>query len=300
MRPGQRRITPAVWVRRGGLGNVVFALPLLLAFGLFSWWPMARSVVMALQQTNFIVTEWVGLDNFARVLADPVLGKAVWNTVQYTVWSLVIGAPAPILLAVFVAELRRARQIASALAYLPAIVPPVAGMLLWKALYDPAPEGVFNTMLGWVGIDPLAWLNDGHIAIPAIIVLATWEGFGTTTIIYIATLMSVRTELYDAAEVDGASIVGRLWHITLPQMRGTILLMLLLQIIGIFQMFSEPYIMTGGGPNNQTITIMMLIFRYAFTLGDYGRATALSVLLAAALAVLSAVYLRLTRGWSTS
>lgn len=296
----RRHLSPAAWVRRGGLGTLAFGLPLIIVFALFSWWPIARSVQMSLQHTNFLVTQWVGLRNFSRVLADPLLGKAVWNTVQFTLWSVLVGFPVPVLLAVFIAELRRARSFASVLAYLPVIVPPVVGVLLWKNFYSPDPHGLFNSVLHTVGTGPLAWLNSESLVIPAIIVEATWASFGTAMIIYLATLMTIRTELYEAAEIDGATIARRFWHITLPQMRGILLIMLLLQLIGVLQLFTEPYVMTGGGPENRSVTVMMLIYRYAFVSGDYGRATALSLLLAGALAVLSAVYLWVTRRWSTT
>lgn len=296
----RKRLRPAAWVRRGGLSTLAFGLPLIIVFALFSWWPILRSVQMSLQHTNFLVTEWVGLRNFSRVLADPLLGRAVWNTVQFTLWSILVGFPVPVLLAVFIAELRRARSFASVLAYLPVIVPPVVGVLLWKNFYSPDPHGLFNSVLHTVGTGPLAWLNSESLVIPAIIVEATWASFGTAMIIYLATLMTIRTELYEAAEIDGATIARRFWHITLPQMRGILLIMLLLQLIGVLQLFTEPYVMTGGGPENRSVTVMMLIYRYAFVSGDYGRATALSLLLAGALAVLSAVYLWVTRRWSTT
>lgn len=294
------RRTPLTWVRGGGLSTLVFFLPLLLAFGFFSWWPIVRSLVLSLQQTNFITTQWVGLDNFTRVLADPLLMTAVLNTLWFTVLALVIGFPVPILLAVIIAELRRTRGLASVLAYLPVIIPPVVAVLLWKTFYRPDESGLFNTVLGWFGLGPLQWLNDPNLVIPSIVVQATWASFGTAVIIYLATLMTIRTELYEAAEIDGASIVRRFWHVTLPQMRGVLLVMLLLQLIGTFQVFTEPYIMTGGGPANRSLTILLLIYRYAFVSGDYGRATALSLLLAIVLTVLSAIYLRLTRRWSAS
>lgn len=294
------RSTPVRWLRKGGLSTFVFAIPMLLVFGMFSWWPIARSLLMSVQQTNFLDTSWVGLQNFSRVLEDPLLGRALWNTVQFLGWSVLIGFPAPILLAVFIAELRRSRGFASALAYLPVIVPPVVAVLLWKNFYSPTPTGLFNTVLGWFAAGPFAWLNDGDLAVPAIIVEATWASLGTATVIYLATLMTIRTELYEAAEIDGASIIGRFWHVTLPQMRGIILILLLLQVIGVMQLFTEPYIMTGGGPENRTVTVMMLIYRYAFGSGDFGRAAALSMLLAIALALISAIYLRATRQWSTS
>ncbi|WP_432989440.1 carbohydrate ABC transporter permease [Dactylosporangium sp. CA-233914] len=288
------------WVRRGGLSTLLFFLPLLLSFGLFSWWPILRSLPLSVQQTNFLTTEWVGFSNFTRVLADPLLLTAAWNTLWFALLALAIGFPLPVLLAIFIAEMRRTRGLASALAYLPVIFPPVVAVLLWKAFFDPSPTGVLNTVLGWAGLGPLAWLNDGDLAMPSIVLQATWASFGTATIIYLATLMGVQSELYDAAESDGAGAFKRFWHVTLPQMRGVLLVMMLLQLIGTFQVFTEPYIMTNGGPENRTVTILMLIYRYAFVSGDYGRATALSVLLAIALSALSGIYLWSTRRWSTS
>ncbi|MEV0354097.1 sugar ABC transporter permease [Nonomuraea sp. NPDC050680] len=297
--PGRSRRV-ARWVSRGGLSTLIFFIPLLVSFGLFSWWPILRSLLLSLQRTNFLTSEWVGLDNFARVLRDPLLLTAVSNTLWFTVLAFVIGFPVPVLLAVFIAELRRARKVASVLVYLPVIFPPVVAVLLWKAFFDPSPQGVFNSVLGWFGLGPVAWLNNGDLAMPSIVLQATWASFGTATIIYLATLMSIQTELYDAAEADGAGVLRRFFHITLPQMRAILLVMFLLQVIGTFQVFTEPYIMTNGGPENRTVTVLLLIYRYAFISGDYGRATALSILLALVLSALSAVYLRATRRWSTS
>ena len=299
-RPRRRPRGPLTWVRKGGLNTLVFLLPLLITFGYFSWWPIGRSVVLSFQKTNLrTITEWVGLANFERVFADPLLGTAVWNTTWFTLLAVLVGFPVPLLLAVFIGELRsRARAAASALAYLPVIIPPVVAVLLWKLMYSPSPEGLLNTLLGWVGAGPLPWLNDGDLAMPSIVVQATWAGFGASTIIYLAALRSIRPDLYEAAEMDGAGVLRRTWHVTLPQMRGIMLIMLLLQLIGTFQIFAEPYIMTGGGPVNRTTTILMLIYKYAFVSADYGKATALSLLLAAGLGLLSALYLWLTRKWS--
>lgn len=295
---GTRFVT---WVRGGGLTTLLFFVPLLFTFGYFAWWPILRSLVLSLQKTN-LVTEpsWVAFDNFARVLADPLLGTAVMNTIWFAVLALIIGFPVPVLLATFMAEMRRSRQIASVLVYLPVIIPPVVSVLLWKQFYDPSTDGLFNAFLGVFGIGPLPWLQDGNMAMPSIVLQATWAGFGQAAIIYLAALMSIQSELYEAAEMDGASVVRRFWHITLPQLRGIMLLMLLLQIIGTMQVFTEPFVMTGGGPVNRTTTVLMLIYKYAFMQGDYGKATALSLLLAVALTLVSVVYLRLTRSWSKS
>jgi multiple sugar transport system permease protein len=295
------RRTPHPRVRRGGLSTLVFALPLLVVFGLFSWLPIGKAVVMSLQETNLVTTDWVGLDNFRTVLSDPLLATAVGNTLWFAALALLFGYPVPLLAAVLMSEVRRARGLYSALAYLPVVVPPVVAVLLWKFFFDARPEGVFNTMLGWVGLGPVPWLQDADWAMPSLVLEATWAAAGGTIIIYLAALTSVPGELYDAAEVDGASVWRKVWHVTMPQLRGVLLITFILQIIGTAQVFLEPYLFTDGGPANATITVLLLVYRYAFGQslgGDYGAATALSLMLAAVLAVLSVVYFRLTRSWS--
>ncbi|WP_200941560.1 carbohydrate ABC transporter permease [Cellulomonas sp. Leaf395] len=299
----RRRGTPLTWVRGGGLSALVFALPLLVIFGVFSWLPIVRAVVMSFQKTNLITTSWVGLQNFQNVFADPLLPVATRNTLWFALLALVFGYPIPLVAAVLMREVRRAKGLYSALAYLPVVVPPVVAVLLWKFFYDPRPEGVFNTILGWVGIPPQPWLQSMTMAMPSLVLEATWAAAGGTVIIYLAALTAVPPELYDAAEVDGAGVWRKVWHVLLPQLRGVLFITLILQIIGTAQVFLEPYLFTGGGPANATVTILLLIYRYAFGNslgGNYGEATALSLLLALFLAVMSLVYFRLTRRWSTS
>lgn len=278
---------------------IVFALPALLAFGYFAWGPILRGVVMSWQRTNLVdPATWVGWSNFEFVLQNPVLGQAVLNTLLFMLLSVVLGFPVPLVLAVLISELRH-RQLYLVLAFLPVVVPPVVGILLWKVFYDPSAQGLFNQILGTVGIGPLPWLNDATSAMPALVVESVWAAAGSTMVIYVAALAGVRTELYEAAELDGAGLLRRIVSVTLPQLRGVILVLLLLQLIGVAQVFAEPFLFTGGGPNNATTTVMLLIYRYAFVSGDFGAASALSVMLAAVLALLSLAYLRATRRWST-
>jgi multiple sugar transport system permease protein len=300
----RKRRGPLAWVSRDGLSTLVFLLPLLIIFGVFSWFPILRSLVMSVQETNLVSTPtFVGLDNFANVLADPLFGKAVANTAYFAVLALIFGYPIPLVLAVIMSETRRFKGLYSALAYLPVVVPPVVSVLLWRFFYDASPTGVFNTILGWVGLGPLPWLQDAGTVMPSIVIEATWAAAGGTVIIYIAALLSVPRELYDAAEVDGASIWQKIWHVTLPQLRGILLITLILQLIATAQLFTEPFLFTGGGPANSTMTVLLLIYHYAFQNslgGDYGMAAALSIMLAAFLGVFTAVYFRLTRSWSTT
>ncbi|WP_402464038.1 carbohydrate ABC transporter permease [Isoptericola aurantiacus] len=281
--------------------TLAFFVPGLLIFGYFAWWPMVRSVSLSFQDTNLVTDPtWVGLENFQNILADPLLWQAVGNTALFAVVSIAIGFPLPLFLATVMNELRRYGGVFRVLVYVPAAVPPVVAVLLWKWFYEPGPDGVFNRIAGFVGLGPFPWLEDTTWAIPSLVLAATWSAAGGTVLIYLASLTAIPTELYDAAEVDGASIWRRVWHVTLPQMRGVMLILLLVQIIATMQTFIEPYVMTDGGPQNSTVTVLLLIFRYAFVYGDYGGAAALSVMLAAVLAVISAIYLRVTRTWSQS
>lgn len=300
----RRRRRAGGWIRGDGPHTIVFLLPLLFSFVLFSWKPIVDAAVMAFQQTNLITSpEWVGVENFVNVLDDPLLGTAVLNTLWFAVLALILGYPIPLVVAVLMSEVRRARGLYSALAYLPVIVPPVVGALLWKFFYDASPNGVFNTIIGWFGLGPLPWLQDAATAMPSIVLFATWSAAGGTVIIYLAALVGVAPELYDAAEVDGAGVWRKVWHVTMPQLRGVLLVTFILQIIGTAQVFLEPFLLTAGGPANSTMTVLMLIYKYAFQNslgGDYGAATALSIMLAVALAIFSAIYFRLTKSWSTS
>ena len=291
-------------MRGGGLSTLVFLLPMLVIFGIFSWYPILRAVVMSVQATNLVEpATFVGIDNFRGVLQDPLFGTAVKNTGYFAFLALVFGYPIPLVAAVLMSEVRKRRGLFSALAYLPVAVPPVVAVLLWKFFYDASATGVFNTLLGWVGLGPLPWLQSSTWAMPSLVLEATWANAGATVIIYLAALTSVPPELYDAAEVDGASIWDKVWHVTLPHLREVLLVTLILQIIGTAQVFVEPYLFTGGGPSDSTLTILLLIYNYAFANslgGDYGSAAALSIMLALFLGLLSAVHFRLTRSWSTS
>jgi len=296
------RRSPLTWVRGGGLSTLLFLLPLLVVFGAFSWYPIARSVVMSLQHTNLVTAPtWVGLGNFSAVIHDPLLPIAVKNTAYFALLALIFGYPIPLIAAVLMSEVRRGRGLFSALVYLPVVIPPVVAVLLWKTFYDGGSVGVFNTMLGWVHLGPYPWLQSQSWAMPSLVLESTWANAGATVIIYLAALTAVNTELYEAAAVDGATLWQKVWRVTLPQLRGVLLVTMILQIIGTAQVFLEPYLFTSGGPANSTLTVLLLIFDYAFGNslgGDYGKATALSLMLAVFLALFSLAYLRATRSWS--
>lgn len=287
---------------KSSLSTLVFIAPMLVVFGLFAWFPIGRALIMSMQKTNLVsAPEFVGFDNFVRVFSDPLFWQATVNTGWFALLALIFGYPLPLAVAVLMSEVRRARGLFSALAYLPVVVPPVVSVLLWKFFYDASETGVFNTILGWFGLGPYPWIQDAASAMPSLVLEATWAAAGGTIIIYLAALTGIAPELYDAAEVDGASLWRKVWHVTLPQLRGILIITFILQIIGTAQVFLEPFLFTGGGPADSTVTLLLLIYKYAFQNslgGDYGAATALSLVLAVFLALLSFVYFRLTNSWS--
>src|SRR3954470_16094054 len=200
-------------------------------------------------------------------------------------------------------EVRKRRGLYAVLAYLPVVIPPVVAVLLWKTFYDAGSTGVFNTVLGWAHLGPYPWLQSQSTALPSLVLESTWANAGGTVIIYLAALTSVNSELYEAAAVDGAGIVHKIWHVTLPQLRGVLLVTLMLQIIGTAPVFLEPFLFTSGGPANETLAVLLLVYQYAFGISvgvGFGQAAALSLMLAAFLAAFSVLFIRLTRSWSTT
>ncbi len=155
------------WVRGSGPTTVLFLLPMLIIFGLFSWWPIVRTAVMAFQETNLVEpAHWVGFANFHRVLTDPLLPTAIRNTAIFAGLAFVIGYPVPLVLAIVMSDLRRMRGLYAVLAYLPVVIPPAVAVLLWQIFYDASDNGVFNTVLGWFGLGPVPWLVSAHWCCP--------------------------------------------------------------------------------------------------------------------------------------
>jgi multiple sugar transport system permease protein len=267
----------------------------LACFGLFSWYPLVRGVLLSFQQVNFVTDPvWVGLDNFRALFADPLFYTAWQNTLLFTGLALLFGYLLPFAIAVLLNELRHFKGFFRIAVYLPVMLPPIVVVLLWQYFYDPG-NGLFNAILGGLHLPESQWTQSPRTAMLSLVLVSTWANLGGATLIYLAGLQNIAGELYEAAELDGANVWQRLRHVTIPQMRFVLLVLLLLQIIATMQVFLEPYQLTGTS-NPDTITVMVLIYRYAFTVNnDFGLAAAMSVLLFAVLGLFSALYLRLTR-----
>lgn len=267
----------------------------ILCFALFSWYPLVRGVLLSFQRVNFVTDPtWLGLENFRALFADPLFFTAWRNTLLFTGLALLFGYAVPFAVAVLLNEFRHFKGFFRIAVYLPVMLPPIVVVLLWQHFYDPG-NGLFNTVLSGLHLPTSQWTQSSSTAMLSLVLVSTWANMGGATLIYLAGLQSIPGELYEAAELDGANVWQRLRHVTIPQMRFILLVLLLLQIVATMQVFIEPYQLTGT-TNPDTITVMVLVYRYAFTVNhDFGLAAAMSVLLFVVLGAFSALYLRLTR-----
>jgi len=267
-------------------------LPGLLLFAFFVWEPLLESIRMSLYKTeNVELVKFVGLKNFISVIGKTNFQDALLNTIAYTVWSLLIGFAMPIVLAMIIGETVRGKGFFRTAAYLPNMLPGLAVIILWSAFFSGEKSGVLNILISKLGIGTQTYLTKAELVKPIIICVATWKGAGATALIYMAAMAGVNPELYEAAAIDGATVWQRVVHILLPSIRKLAGTLLILQIISVFQIMYEPMVLTKGGPDNASLSLMQLMWQYAFGGSmDYGKASAVAVIVTLILLVLTVIY----------
>jgi multiple sugar transport system permease protein len=280
--------------RRSWIG-LVFLLPALLVFGIFQWYPILNNFVLAFQEyTPGLDPTWVGLANYQAVLGDERLWIALQNTLVYVAICLVIGFLVPIAVAIAISLLRRGKAFFRLAIYVPNIIPAIATYIIWGWIFNPQ-FGLLNQVIGWFGGEGLNWLVDKNLVLVSLSLMATWAGFGSAAVLYMASLTAISPELYEAAEIEGASAWQRIRFITLPSIMPTIQLMLILQLLATFQLLQEPFVMTSGGPNDGSLSVALLSYQYAMQNVEFGKAGALGSLLFLLLVGLSFYYIRGSR-----
>ena len=274
------------------LKSWLIMLPGLILMTFFVWEPLFESIRMSLYKTrNVELVRFIGLDNFISVTGKDDFMQALTNTFSYTFWSLLIGFALPILLALLIGETCRGKGFFRTAAYLPNMLPGLAVIILWSAFFSGEKSGVLNILLGKLGVPTQSYLTNYRLVIPIIIVIATWKGAGATALIYMAGMAGVNSELYEAAAIDGATVWQRIVHILLPAIRKLAGTLLILQIISVFQIMYEPMVLTKGGPDNASLSLMQLMWQYAFGGSmNYGKASAVAVIVTLILLVMTAVY----------
>ena len=261
------------------LGAWMLMLPSLLAMVIFSLRPLWMSMIYStFEMHGFEPVRFIGLANFKSVIGDLLFNTALLNTVKYVFWSLIIGFLPPIILAILLNEVTVFKGGFRFLTYFPTIVPGMVASLLFVFLYYPDSSGLLNMLLGMIGVEPKIWLDNKNLTIMLIIVSASWTGIGGTALYYLAALQGVSRELYEAAMIDGAGIFTRLRKIMLPQLIPIFMLFLVRQMIAVFGIMQEPLVMTGGGPDNASLSIGLLTYQYTFTYGYTDKGLALGVI----------------------
>jgi len=283
-------------VSKRNISGWFLMLPSLILFAFFVWLPLLESVRLSMFRANgMTLIEFAGMQNYIDVFQHPDFMPALRNTFSYILWSLIIGFLIPIILAIIINEIRRGKTFIKMSIYLPNVIPGMAMVFLWAFIFRPGETGILNILLDKIGVEPQPWLTNPKATIPLIVMVLTWKGAGATTLLYIAGLQGIDSELYEAAIIDGANIFKRLRYITIPNIYNLARILLILQIIAVFQILYEPLVMTNGGPNNASISIMQLVFKFAFERFDYPKAAAVSVIISIILVILTVFYFKINK-----
>lgn len=257
----------------------LFISPFVVVIGVFWFYAAVYAFYLSFHEFDmFSPPRFVGLENYAKVLKEPQFAKALWNVTLYTLGVV----PAQTALALFLAVLvnRKLRGIAifRTLFYLPSVVSSVAASLIFVWLYYK--QGLVNFFLSLIGIhSDIAWLENPYTALPAIMVVAIWATSAHFMVIFLAALQDIPNSVYEAASIDGASGWQAFWRITLPLLRPSIFVVVVLGVIGCYLVFDQIYVMTKGGPMDSTLTVVYLIYTAAFQDFEMGYASAMAFLL---------------------
>ncbi|MCE7982785.1 MAG: sugar ABC transporter permease [Caldilinea sp. CFX5] len=257
----------------------LFLAPGLLLFSIFTVYAVLFSFYLSFHEWNILepAKPFVGLDNYRRLFADEKFHEAVINTLYYTAFSVPLTMAAGLAIALLLNTSIHGRSLFRTLYYVPVITPLVVSAIIWKWVYQ-GDYGLLNYYLLQLGLirEPWLWLGDPVLAMPAVILMSIWGGAGFHMVIYLAGLQSIPETFYDAAKVDGANAWRQLWHITIPLLQPTSFFLFVTSVIGSFQVFTQIYIMTSGGPLRRTTTIGYYLYEKAFRHFDMGYATAMA------------------------
>lgn len=288
----KKNIGGKIWnAVRKDFGSWVLLVPSVLMFLVVLWQPLVSGVVLSFFKTKgYDPVEFIGLQNYADIITNSEFMASLLNTFAYTFWSLLIGFLLPVVVAVMLNEMIHFKAVYRFLFYFPAMIPGMATALLWYFIFDPGEGGILNMLLGAAGLEPSQWLQNPRLSIPLIVVTMTWRGFGSAMLVYLAALQGINRDLYEAASIDGAGFFRKVWYVQLPFIKSLMGLMLIRQIISVFQVMQEPLAMTSGGPNNASMSLMLSSYYYGFRYFEAGRSMAVGTITFLILAVLTVIY----------
>lgn len=278
-----------------------FIAPGLVLITVFFFLPVAAALLLSFTDFDIYAvsdlanTRFVGLRNYRALLRDPEFWLALRNTFSFVLVGGPLSVAASLGAALLVnARLARFKPFFRAVYFAPVVTTLVAVAVVWRSIYHTR-YGLLNYALGWIGIGPIDWLGDPTWAMPAIIILAVWKNFGYNMVIFVAGLQAIPLDLYEAAEIDGAGAWRRFLHVTLPSLGPTFLFVGVVTMIGYFQLFAEPYVMTQGGPLRSTLSVVLLMYEEGFRWWRMGYAAAVAFILFLIILAATILQLRLQR-----
>ncbi len=263
----------------------IFLSPALAMIGIFFVIPVLAAFTLSFTDFdiyslgNWKYIRFVGFQNYVRIVETPLF----WTALKNTFYFVLVGGPLSVAVSLGTAlmlnsKLAKYKSLYRMVYFLPVVSSLIAVAIIWRYLYHPA-HGLLNYFLSYFGISPVEWLGDHNLAMPAIIIMAVWKNFGYNMLIFIAGLQNIPEDLYEAAHLDGASWLQQFIEITLPMLKPTTVFIVMITIIGYFQLFAEPYVMTQGGPLNSTTSIVLLMYEQGFRWWSMGYAAAIAFVL---------------------
>lgn len=279
----------------------LFLAPAMTAIFVFFFLPVLAALVMSF--TDFDIyslgdmsrARFIGLSNYLNLFQNPLFWKALGNTAYF----VVVGVPLSIMTSMLVAlalnsKLTRFKSLFRFSYFLPVVTTLVAVAVIWRYIYHPR-FGLANYLLSLIGIKPVDWLGNPHWAMPALIIMAVWKGFGYNMIIFVAGLQNIPETLYEAARLDGANGWQEFRNVTIPMLSQTTGFITITTLIGYCQFFAEPYVMTDGGPLNSTLSIVLLMYKEGFKFWRMGYSAAIAFILFGIILILTIVQLRVQK-----
>ncbi|MCL6431893.1 MAG: sugar ABC transporter permease [Anaerolineae bacterium] len=283
--------------RHEAIAGMISILPWLVGFLVFTAGPIVASLIISLMRWDVVSpARWVGLENYVDIFSrDPDFRQALKVTLTYAALSLPLTLVLGLAISLLLNLRLRGMNIYRTLFYIPAVLPGVAVTIMWVWIFNPE-FGIVNHFLSLVGIQGPRWFYSPRWALPAVIIMGLWP-VGGQAIIYLAGLQNIPPHLYEAATIDGAGAWQRFWRVTIPLLTPTIFFQLVMNLIGCFQVFTEAYIATNGGPLKSTLFYMLYIYNYAFRSMRMGYGCALAWILAVVILLVTLIVFRSSPYW---
>jgi multiple sugar transport system permease protein len=278
------------------LWGYIFVLPALLGFICFMAYPTVYGLYLSFFDVKLFDKEFIGLANYMTLFTDINFILSIGRTAYYTIGVLVIGIPLALFLAILVNQKIKGISFFRTIYYMPVITMMIAASMIWKGLLG-TNYGLINYILDFIGIENIPWLTDPKWSMPAIILMSIWKGTGFNMIVFLGGLQTISGSLYEAAKIDGANKMQTFFKITLPMLSPTIFFVIITTMINSFQVFEQAMVLTKGGPQNSTTTIVYYIYNNAFAWFKPGYASAQAVVLFLILLTITGIQFKMQKRW---